>query len=174
LMMNLVLYVFKSLMTKICGSCLLNKQTYTPTNVFAAHPNSTPQSRARSWMDTNPNEMKTLIGFLILQGIVQKPENGMYFSKTEIVVSPYFSKEMTKKIFHRFLKFLHFADNSKLDPEQYHKKLYKMQTVLDHLKPKVFLCTDARTKHFSQLVSPLLERATRLDSTHDQSKSGLK
>jgi hypothetical protein len=31
-------------------------------------------------MDTNLTEMKTLIGLLILQGIVQKPENGMYFS----------------------------------------------------------------------------------------------
>jgi len=36
-------------------------------------------------MDTNPTEMKTIIGLLILQGIVQKPENGMYFSKREII-----------------------------------------------------------------------------------------
>jgi len=74
--------------------------------------------------------MKTLIGLLILQGIVQKPENGMYFSRTENVVSPYFSQEMTEKTFHPFLKFLHFAYNSKFDPDQYHKKLYKIQPVL--------------------------------------------
>ena len=63
--------------------------------------------------------MKTLIGLLILQGIVQKPENGMYFSKTENVASPYFSQLL-----------LHFAGNSKFDADQYHKKLYKIQPVL--------------------------------------------
>ena len=31
-------------------------------------------------MDTNPTEMKTLVGLLILQGIVKKPENGMHLS----------------------------------------------------------------------------------------------
>jgi len=48
-------------------------------------------------MDTNRIEMKTLIGLLILQGIVQKPENGMYFSKTESVASPYSHKKRQKK-----------------------------------------------------------------------------
>jgi hypothetical protein len=84
-------------MTKIRGCCLLNKQIYTPTNASVAHPNLTPQSRARSWMDTNPNEMKTLIGPLILQGIVQKHKNGMYLSKTESAASAYLSQEVTKK-----------------------------------------------------------------------------
>jgi hypothetical protein len=123
-------------MTKICGSGLLNKQIYTPTNVFAAHPNLTPQSRARSWMDTNPTKMNTLIGLLILQGIVQKPENGMYFSKTEkCCITILLIRKKTKNIpsppNHH-----HFAHNSKFAPDQYHKKLYKIQPVLDHLKPK--------------------------------------
>jgi len=87
-------------------------------------------------MDTNPTELKTLIGLLILQGIVQKPENGMYFSKTENFASPYFSQDETEKRFHHLLKCLHFADNSKFDPDQYHKKLYIIQLVLDHPKPK--------------------------------------
>ena len=63
------------------------------TNIYAkqfleANPNLKPRSQARHWMDTNPNEMKTLIELLILQGIVQKPENGMYFSKRESIVTP--------------------------------------------------------------------------------------
>jgi hypothetical protein len=48
-------------------------------------------------MDTNPTEMKTLIGLLILQGVAQKPENGMYFSKRENTVTPFFSQIMTEK-----------------------------------------------------------------------------
>jgi len=63
------------------------------TNIYAkqflaANPNLKPRSQARSWMDTNLTEMKTLIGLHILQGIVQKPENGMYFSKRESIVTP--------------------------------------------------------------------------------------
>jgi hypothetical protein len=46
---------------------------------------SEPSEEARSWMDTNPTEMKPLIGLLILQGIVQKPENGMYFSEGKVL-----------------------------------------------------------------------------------------
>jgi len=43
---------------------------------------------------------------------------------------------MTEKRFHLLLKFLHFADNSKFDPDQHQKKLYKIQPILNHLKSK--------------------------------------
>jgi hypothetical protein len=60
---------------------LFAEQTNIYANKFlAANPNLKPRSRARRWTDTNPTEMKTLIGLLILPGIVQKPANGMYFS----------------------------------------------------------------------------------------------
>jgi hypothetical protein len=39
-------------------------------------------------MDTNLTEMKTITG---VQGIVEKPENGMYLSKRESIVMPYLS-----------------------------------------------------------------------------------
>jgi len=106
---------------------LFAEQTNIHANQFlAANPNLKPRSRARSWMDTNPTEMKTPFGLLILQGIVQKPENGMCFSKRESIVTPYFSQIMTEKRFHLPLKFLHFADHSKFDPDQHQKKLYKI------------------------------------------------
>jgi hypothetical protein len=44
---------------------LFAEQTNIYTNQFlAANPNLKSQSRARSWLDTNPNEMKTLTEFL--------------------------------------------------------------------------------------------------------------
>jgi len=124
-----------------------------------------PRSRARSWVDTNPTEMKTLIGLLILQAIVQKPENGMYFSKRESIVTPYFSQIMTEKRFHLLLKFLHFADSSKFDPDQHHKKLYKIQPILDHLNSK-FSSVYTPEQNICRRVSPPLERMTGLDSVH--------
>jgi len=117
---------------------LFAEQTNIYANKFlAANPILKPRSRARSWMDTNATEMKTLLGLLILQAIVQKPENGMYFSKRESIVTPYFSQIMTEKRFHLLLNFLHFANNSKFDPDQHQKKLYKIQPILDHLKSKI-------------------------------------
>jgi hypothetical protein len=80
--------------------------------------------------------MKTLNGLLNLQGIAQKSENGKYFSKRESMLTPYFSQIITEKRFHLLLKFLQFADNSKFDPDHHHKKLYKIQPILDHLKSK--------------------------------------
>jgi len=72
------------------------------TNIYAnqflgANPNLKPRSRVRSWMDTNPTEMKTLIRLLIFQGIIQKHENGMYFSKRESFVTPCYSQIITEK-----------------------------------------------------------------------------
>ena len=103
-------------------------------------------------MDTNPTEMKTLIGLLVLQDIVQKPENEMYFSKKESIVTLYFSQIMTEKRFHLLLKFLHFADNSKFDPDQHQQKLFKIQPILDHLKSK-----------FSSAYTP--EQSVRVDES---------
>jgi hypothetical protein len=62
-------------------------------------------------MDTNPTEMKMLIGLLILQGIVRKRETGIYFSKREGIVMPFFSKIMTEK---RFLLLNHTDKNLKV------------------------------------------------------------
>ena len=116
---------------------LFAEQTNIYANQFlAGNPNLKPPSRARRWMDTNPTEMKTLAGLLILHRIVQKRENGMYFSKRESIVMPYFAQIMTKERFRLLLKFLHFADNSKFDPDQHHKELCKIQPILDQLKSK--------------------------------------
>jgi len=100
---------------------LFAEQTNIYANQFlAANPNLKPRSRARSWMERNPTEMKAPIGLLILQVIVQKHENGMYFSKSKSIVTQYFSHIMTEKRFLLLLKSLHFADNSKFDLDQHH------------------------------------------------------
>jgi len=49
-------------------------------------------------MDSNQTEMKTLIGLIILQGIVQKPENGMCFSKRESTELPLLTNNDREKV----------------------------------------------------------------------------
>jgi len=80
-----VLQCFQKFIDEDVWQLFAEQRNIYANQFLAANPNLKPQSRARSWMDTNPTEMKTLIGLLILQGIVQKPENGMYFSKREVL-----------------------------------------------------------------------------------------
>jgi hypothetical protein len=57
---------------------LFAEQTNIYANQFlAASTKFKPQSWARTWIDTNLTEMKTLTGLLILPRIVQKPQNGI-------------------------------------------------------------------------------------------------
>jgi len=116
-------------------------------------------------MDAKPTEMKTLIGLLILQDIVQKPENGMYFFKRESIVTQYFSQIVMEKRFHLLRKFPHFADNSKFDPDQHKKKLYKIQPILETLK---FKFSSVYTPERSICVNECLPhwKGWRLDSVH--------
>ncbi|CAH2008314.1 unnamed protein product [Acanthoscelides obtectus] len=62
--------------------------------------------------NTDSNEIRTLIGLLILQSICPKPEYKMYFSRRESSETPFFSKVIGGRRLHLLLKFLHFVDNS--------------------------------------------------------------
>jgi len=131
-----VLECFQKFIDEDMWQLLAGQTNIYANQLLAANPNLKPRSRARSWKDTTPTEMETISGLVILQGIVQKPENGMYFSKRESIVAPYFSQIMTEERFHLLLKFILFADSSKFDPDRHQKKLYKIQPILDHLKLK--------------------------------------
>ncbi|XP_049964438.1 piggyBac transposable element-derived protein 4-like [Schistocerca serialis cubense] len=102
--------------------------------VIASHPNLAACSRVHSWQNTTCNEVKTLIGMLVLQGILHKPDHKMYFSKRESVDTPFFRKVMSEKRFHLLLKFLDFADNTSYDPlGTISRKLFKIHPIMEHL-----------------------------------------
>ncbi|KAG8236621.1 hypothetical protein J437_LFUL010879 [Ladona fulva] len=116
----------------------LCKMIADQTNIYAkqfidSNPNLKPQSRARHWVETNSNEIRTLLGLFILQGIVLKPDYAMYFSKRESIATPFFAKVFPERRFYLLLKFLHFADNSTYSVESPGKKLFKIFPVLKYL-----------------------------------------
>jgi hypothetical protein len=79
--------------------------------------------------------MKLLFGILLLQGIVQKPKMGEYFSENRLLAMPIFYETVSEKRFFILIKFLHFADN-----EAYHEQvlpnIYKEKSVFNHLVRK--------------------------------------
>jgi hypothetical protein len=148
------------------------------TNIYAnqflvANPNLKSRYQAKCWMDTSPTEMKTLIELLILHGIVQKPENGMYFSKRGSIVMPYFPQIMTEKRFHLLLKLLFLLTIPKFTPISITRN-YKIRPILDHLKPKF---SSTHTQQNETSVSTSLSSSGRDDwlgfSMYHQSEAGL-
>ncbi|XP_064639800.1 piggyBac transposable element-derived protein 4-like [Lineus longissimus] len=96
------------------------------------------RSRYKQWQDTNSDEIRVLLALLFLQGIIQKPDNQMYFSKRQSIATPFFSDIMLCDCFLLLCKFLHFADNTMMDPgiPNVSRKLYKLYPILNHLRQK--------------------------------------
>ncbi|XP_047103529.1 piggyBac transposable element-derived protein 4-like [Schistocerca piceifrons] len=117
---------------------MVDEQTNLYAEQFiASHPNLAARSRVHSWQNTTRDKVKTLIGMLVLQGILHKPDRKMYFSKRESVDTPFFRKVMSEKRFHLLLKFLHFADNTSYDPlGTTSRKLFKIHATMEHLRHK--------------------------------------
>ncbi|XP_047115702.1 piggyBac transposable element-derived protein 4-like [Schistocerca piceifrons] len=129
-----------------CFMCFVDDALCTmiaeQTNLYAeqfiaSHPNLPAHSRVHSWQNTTCDEVKTLIGMLVLQGNLHKPDHQMYFSKRESVDTPFFRKVMNEKWLHLLLKFLHFADNTSYDPlGTISRKLFKIHPIMEHLQSK--------------------------------------
>ena len=56
------------------------------------------------------DEMKVLIGLVMLMGIIHKPFINLYFT-TDVLYTPIFSQVMNCNQFNLILKFLHFHNN---------------------------------------------------------------
>ena len=91
--------------------------------------------RVNSWADTNPCEIRVYLALLLLQGIIPKPKESLFFSKKESIDTPFFRKIMSSKRFALLSKFLHFSDNSKSN-DSIPKKVAKLWPVLVHMKRK--------------------------------------
>lgn len=98
------------------------------------------ESRDLAWKETNPNEIKLLLGLLFLQGIVQKPTNEMFFSRKPLLKTPIFYETMSHKRFFLLLKYLHFRNNEDFNPRTDNARIYKIQPVLNHLLAKFQEC----------------------------------
>ena len=92
----------------------------TQTNLYAAqyiereHDNLGPRSTVHQWTPTSRPKMLTLIGILILMGILHKPRMALYWSTDKLLATPIFSQVMRRDRFLLLLRFLHFAFSRKI------------------------------------------------------------
>ena len=70
------------------------------------------KSRDLLWHDTNEGEIRVMVAFVALQGIVNKPHVNDYHSTNPLLHTPIFGKFMSRDRFLLLLKlkYLHFPD----------------------------------------------------------------
>ena len=97
--------------------------------------NIRPHSLLHQWTDTNRDEMKCLLGLLILMGVVYKPRNKLYWATDPLLATPIFSQVMTRDRFLSLIRFLHFADNRNHYPQDPDRdRLYKIRKVANMIR----------------------------------------
>ncbi|XP_071053828.1 piggyBac transposable element-derived protein 4-like [Onthophagus taurus] len=106
----------------------------TETNRFAQQQ---PGSSATPWAPVTVAEMHIFLAIKILQGIVKKPQERMYWSTAEVFQTPIFSKLFTYQRFYQIQRYLHFADNVTYNSATHpHPKLNKIWPVYENLNGK--------------------------------------
>ena len=75
---------------------------------------------------TNPGEVRIVLGIVILQGIVQKPNIDYYHSTNPLIHIPIFEKIFSRDRLKLILKYLHFSRLERNDDP-----LYKIRTLLN-------------------------------------------
>ena len=91
------------------------------TNLYAhqiieQHQNNLrPHSFVHQWKARDRGEILTLLAVVILMGVVYKPRFAMYWSTDSLTSTPIFSQIISRHRFLILMRFLHFADNKKIN-----------------------------------------------------------
>ena len=108
---------------------LLVQETNRYASQYITGQNLAPPSRANVWKPTNKDELKVFFGLVLLTGLVdRKGHLASYWSKEEIIATPFFNKCMSRNRFQLLTAFLHFNDNEQM-PKNCEDKLYKIRPV---------------------------------------------
>ena len=93
-----------------------------------------PKSRTRHWEPVTADDIWLYFGILVLQGIIQKPQQRWYWSNNRILETPIFRKIMSEYRFSLIMKFLHFTNNDDFDatthPSPKLKKIWEVYQAL--------------------------------------------
>ena len=112
------------------------------TNIYAdqylaANPELPPHSRYRQWKPVTSAEMKKIISFYLLPGIIRKPLISQYWSTNPLIRTPFFNIAMPRNRFQSILEFLHFNDNTFYNPNDPDRdRLYQIRSVIEYLVSK--------------------------------------
>ena len=92
--------------------------------------------RVTRWRDVTGGDIKILFAYNIVQGIVRKPSIALYWTRHQILATPYFQNYMSRNTFQLLMSYLHLNNdiaNPKLgEPE--HDPLAKVRPIVTALQ----------------------------------------
>ncbi|XP_054717507.1 piggyBac transposable element-derived protein 4-like [Uloborus diversus] len=95
-----------------------------------------PHSRANKWKPTSPEEIRVLLAIFIIQSIVQKPKESLFWTRRTSIETPFFRNVIPQKRYYLLTKFLHFVNNDAASEEFPEPKLKKIWPIFEHLGKK--------------------------------------
>ena len=109
------------------------------TNLFAAQCLAA-ANRTTTW-ETDLEEIKAYLGFMIIMGINKLPEIRDYWALDDKLRNPFIASRITRKRFEEISRYLHFVDNSTLPLREnpgFHR-LQKVMPIISAMKEKFLL-----------------------------------
>ena len=86
----------------------LVKETNNYADYLISRPNLTRNSRLKSWVPTNPTEMRKFLGILLYTGLNPLPSMNLYWSKSKLYEREFIASIMDRQIF-AFIKSISFC-----------------------------------------------------------------
>ncbi|XP_067121649.1 piggyBac transposable element-derived protein 4-like [Centruroides vittatus] len=106
----------------------------TETNRYAL---TKPQTSRSQWDTVSIQEMYMFFCVVILQGIIHKPDERMYWTTNETLSTPSFRRLMSRNRFLAIKQNLHFTDNQNYNPRTHpNPKLNKIWPIVQNLCSK--------------------------------------
>ncbi|KAG8233325.1 hypothetical protein J437_LFUL017303 [Ladona fulva] len=96
-----------------------------------------PSSSRPQWRDNSAAEIRVFFALIILQSIIQKPDQEQYWPRRRIFVTPFFGDTMSYRRFASIRQHLHFSNNEEYDPLNHpNPKLNKSWPIYHMLEEK--------------------------------------
>ena len=97
-----------------------------------------PHSQFKLWDDVNWGDMMRFVGMIIGMGLVQQQDLHDYWSKDELLETPFFCKAMPRNKFLLMLSFFHLNNNHNNIPrgQAGHDPIFKIRPVYEHFRTK--------------------------------------
>ncbi|XP_023219038.1 piggyBac transposable element-derived protein 4-like [Centruroides sculpturatus] len=96
-----------------------------------------PQTSRSNWTPLTGEEFFVFISICILQGIIKKPEERMYWTKDAKLHTPFFGRVISRNRFRNIKKNLHFISNDSYNPDTHpNPKLHKIWPIIVDLNSK--------------------------------------
>ena len=108
-----------------------------PIELLSEGADQNPFAQLNKWEDTSLDEMKLFVAYLIVMGILKKNSLEQYWSRDNILNTPFFGHYMSRNHFQNILWNLHVSNPDETNPlkgEADHDPLFLVRPMVDMMQ----------------------------------------